>query len=50
MYYMSKVKVYSGCEIVPYIDANVTTFFTLATKSSKEVAKLVTKMLRHNHT
>ena len=49
MYYMSKVKVYSGCEIVPCTDANVTTFFTLATKSSKEVAKLV-KMLRHNHT
>ena len=25
---MSKVKVYSGCEIVPYTDANATKFFT----------------------
>ena len=47
---MSKVKVYSGCEIVPYTDANATKFFTLATKSSKAVAKLVTRMLHHNHT
>ena len=46
---MSKVKVYSGCEIVPYTDANSTKFFTLATKSLKAVAKLVTRMLRHNH-
>ena len=47
---MSKVKLYSGCEIVPYTDANATKFFTLATKSLKAVAKLVTGMLRHNHT
>ena len=47
---MSKVKVYSGCEIVPYTDANATKFFTLATKSLKAVAKLVARMLCHNHT
>ena len=47
---MSKVKVYSGCEIVPYTDATATKFFTLATKSSKAVAKLLTRILRHNHT
>ena len=39
-----------GREIAPNTGANVTKFFTLATKSWKLVAKLATKMLYHNHT
>ena len=39
-----------GREIAPNTGANVTKFFTLATKSSKVVAKLATRMLHHNHT
>ena len=37
-------------EIAPNTGANATKFFTLATKSLKLVAKLVTRMLHHNLT
>ena len=39
-----------GCEIVPNTGANMTKFFTLVTKSSKVVSKLVIRMLHHNLT
>ena len=38
----------SGREIVPNTGANVTKFFTLATKSRKLAAKLTPRMLHHN--
>ena len=38
------------CEIVPNTGANAPKFFTLATKSSKLVTKLVTRILHHNLT
>ena len=40
----------SGREIAPNTGANATKFFTLATKSWKLVAKLVTWMFHHNLT
>ena len=39
----------SGREIAPNTGANATKFFILATKSSKVVAKLATRMLHDNH-
>ena len=39
-----------GREIAPNTGANVTNFFTLATKSWKLVAKLATRMFHHNLT
>ena len=40
----------TGHEIAPNTGTNVTKFFTLATKSRKLVAKLVTRMFHHNLT
>ena len=40
----------AGREIAPNTGANATKFFTLATKSWKFVAKLVTRMLHRNLT
>ena len=40
----------SGREIAPNTGAITTKFFTLATKSRKLVAKLATRMFRHNLT
>ena len=39
-----------GREIAPNTSANATKFFTLATKSSKFVAKLAIRMFHHNLT
>ena len=44
------VKYNPGHEIAPNTGANVTKFFTLATKSWKLVAKLATRMFHHNLT
>ena len=49
-YYKEKLKASTGREIAPNTGTNAPKFFTLATKSWKLIAKLVTRMFHHNLT